>query len=189
MLDETIRALASIVEKRDSYTAGHQRRVASLARAIAKEMALPEEQVVTIEMAGTIHDIGKIVVPSEILSRPAPLTALESNLVRAHPQAGHDVLKAIQFPWPIAQIVLQHHERMDGSGYPSGLSDEDIITGARILAVADVVEAMISRRPYRRPHGLNKALEEIAQGSGVLYDAEVVNACIKLFTEKGFKLE
>lgn len=140
-------------------------------------------------MAGLIHDIGKISVPAEVLSKPGPLNDLEYGLIKNHPQVGHDVLKGIDFPWPVAQIVLQHHERMDGSGYPQGLSGKEIILEARILAVADVVEAMVSHRPYRLPRGLDKALEEILQNRGVLYDAEVVDICLKLFTEKGFKFE
>jgi HD-GYP domain-containing protein (c-di-GMP phosphodiesterase class II) len=142
-------------------------------------------------MAGLIHDIGKINVPAEILSKPGPLTELEFGLIKMHPQTGHDILSGTieEFPWPMAQIVLQHHERMDGSGYPQGLSGEEIILEARILAVADVVEAMSSYRPYRPALGINKALEEISQNRGVLYDPEVVDACLKLFTEKGFRFE
>jgi HD-GYP domain-containing protein (c-di-GMP phosphodiesterase class II) len=141
-------------------------------------------------MAGLIHDIGKINVPAEILSKPGPLTELEYGLIKMHPQVGHDVLnEAIEFPWPLAQIVLQHHERIDGSGYPQGLLGEEIILEARILGVADVVEAMASHRPYRSARGVDEALEEISQNRGVLYDPEVVDACLKLFTEKGFELE
>jgi PAS domain S-box-containing protein len=185
----TVTVLVSAVEMRDPYTAGHQRRVTQLACAIAKEMGLPEEQIEGIRMAGLIHDIGKINVPAEILSKPGPLTKLEFGLIKMHPQTGHDVLKAIEFPWPVAPIVLQHHERMDGSGYPQGLSGEEIILEARILAVSDVVEAMASHRPYRSARGIDKALEEISQNRGVLYDPEVVDACLKLFKEKRFEFE
>jgi PAS domain S-box-containing protein/putative nucleotidyltransferase with HDIG domain len=189
-LEGTVNALISAIEMRDPYTAGHQPRVTQLACAMAKEMGLPEEQIEGIRMAGLIHDIGKMTVPAEILSKPGPLTELEYGLIKAHAQVGHDILNGkIDFPWPVAEIVLQHHERMDGSGYPQGLAGEEILLEARILAVADVVEAMASHRPYRPAHGLDKALEEISQNSGVLYDPQVVNACLKLFTEKGFKLE
>ncbi|MGA9350435.1 MAG: HD domain-containing phosphohydrolase [Anaerolineae bacterium] len=184
----TVNALVSAIEIRDPYTAGHQRGVTQLACAIAKEMGLPEEQIEGIRMAGLIHDLGKINVPAEILSKPGPLTELEYGLIKMHPQIGHDVLNGvIEFPWPVAQIVLQHHERMDGSGYPEGLAGEEILLEARILAVADVVEAMASSRPYREPRGIDEALGEISQNRGVLYDPEVVDACLKLFTEKGFK--
>jgi len=184
-----IQAMALAVETKDAYTAGHQRRVANLARAIATEMGLSPERIEGIRMAGAIHDLGKISIPAEILSKPIGLSDLEYALIKIHPQVGYDILKEIEFPWPVAQIVLQHHERMDGSGYPQGLVGDDIILEARILAVADVVEAMASYRPYRPPCGLDKALEEISQNRGVLYDPEVVDACLRLFTEKGFKLE
>ena len=187
-LGGTIQAIALTVEAKDPYTAGHQRRVANLARAIATEMDLPKEQIDGIRMAGAIHDIGKITVPSEILSKPG-ITALEFSLIKTHPQVGYNILKEIDFPWPVAEIVLQHHERMDGSGYPQGLSDGEIMLEARILAVADVVEAMFSHRPYRPSRGLDKALEEVSQNRGILYDAQAVGACLKLFTEKGFTFE
>ena len=184
-----IQTVALTVETKDPYTAGHQRRVGNLARAIANEMGLPQEQIDGIRMAGLIHDLGKVGIPTEILGRPGPLNDLQFGLIKAHSQIGYDVLKTIEFPWPVAQIVLQHHERLDGSGYPQGLSGEETLLEARILAVADVVEAMASRRPYRPPRGLDKALEEISQNSGILYDAEAVDACLKLFTEKGFEFE
>jgi putative nucleotidyltransferase with HDIG domain len=175
---------------KDPYTAGHQRGVAQLACAIAKEMGLPEEQIEGIRMAGLIHDIGKITIPAEILSRLGPLNDLEYGIIKTHSQAGYNILNGtIEFPWPVAQIVLQHHERMDGSGYPQGLSGEEILLEARILAVADVVEAMASNRPYRSARGIDKALKEISRNKGILYDPEVVDACLKLFTEKGFKFE
>jgi len=184
-----IRTVALTVETRDPYTAGHQRRVSNLARAIANEMGLSEEQTDGIRMAGLIHDLGKIAIPTEILITPSRLNDLQWGMIQTHPQVGYDILKTIDFPWPLAEIVLQHHERMDGSGYPQGLSGEGIMLEARVLAVADVVEAMASHRPYRPPHGLDKALEEISQNRGILYDPEVVDACLKLFTEKGFELE
>ena len=188
-MEGTINAVASTVETRDPYTAGHQRRVANLAAAIAREMGLPEPRIDGIRLAGIIHDLGKISVPSEILSKPGPLSELEFNLVKPHPRIGHDILKTIEFPWPIAQIVLQHHERMDGSGYPQGLSGKDILMEARILGVADIVEAMAANRPYRPILGIDKALTEISEKRGVLYDAAVVDACLRLFAEKGYKIE
>jgi putative nucleotidyltransferase with HDIG domain len=177
------------VERRDPYTAGHQHRVANLAAAIANEIGLSEEQIDGVRMASVIHDLGKIHVPAEILSRPGRLTENEFSIIKTHPQTGYDILKTEEFPWPVAQIVLQHHERMDGSGYPSSLSGEEILLEARILAVADVVEAMASHRPYRPALGIDKALEEISKNKGVLYDAKVADACLRLFTEKGFKFE
>ena len=185
-LGATIQAMAVTVETRDAYTAGHQRRVADLARAIATEMGLPKERIEGLRMAAVIHDIGKIAVPTDILNKPARLSENEFGIIKDHPRMGYDILKEIEFPWPIAQIIFQHHERMDGSGYPRGLSGEDILLEARILAVADMVEAMASHRPYRPAHGIDKALEEISQNRGVLYDPGVVDACLRLFTEKGF---
>jgi len=185
----TIQAMAMTVEKRDPYTAGHQRRVANLARAIGKEMGLSKEQIAGIRMAGIIHDLGKISVPAEILSKPGELTKNEFEIAKEHAQVGYDILNKIEFPWPVAQIVYQHHERMDGSGYPNGLSGEDIILEARILGLADVVEAMAAHRPYRPALGIDKALEEISKNKGVLYDPEVVDACLKVFTEKNFRFE
>ena len=189
VLRGTIQAMALTVETRDPYTAGHQRRVADLARSIAKEMGFSRNKIAGIRMAGVIHDIGKIAIPSEILSKPGPLSKAEFELIKNHPQAGYDILKPIKFPWPVAQIVLQHHERMDGSGYPRGLSGEEILMEARILGVADVVEAMASHRPYRATLGIDKALEEISINKGKLYDVEVVDACLKLFKENGFKFK
>ena len=189
VLEGTIHTLVSAIEMKDPYTAGHQRRVTRLACAIANEMSLLEERIEGIRMAGLIHDLGKINVPAEILSKPGGLNDLQYGLIKMHPQTGHDVLTEIEFPWPVAQIVLQHHERLDGSGYPHGLVDEEILLEARILAVADVVEAMASHRPYRPPRGLDKALEEISRNRGVLYDPEVVDVCLKLFAEKRFKFE
>ncbi len=188
-MEGIVQAMAVTVEKRDPYTAGHQRRVANLACAIAKEMGLSADQIDGIRMAGLIHDLGKIAVPAEILSKPTRLTDIEFSLIKTHAQAGYEMLDTIDFPWPIAQMVRQHHERMDGSGYPKGLSGEDILLEARILGVADVVEAIASHRPYRPARGIDKALDEISQNKGTLYDPEVVNACLKVLSEKGFKFE
>jgi len=185
----TIGTLASTVEMRDPYTAGHQQRVTQLARAIGKEMRLSEEHINGLHFAGIIHDLGKIQIPAEILSKPGRISKTEFDMVKNHPRVGYAILKEMDFPWPIAQIVLEHHERMDGSGYPQGLSGEDIILEARILGLADVVEAMSSHRPYRPALGIDKALEEISKNRGTLYDSRVVDACTKLFIEKGFKFE
>jgi PAS domain S-box-containing protein/putative nucleotidyltransferase with HDIG domain len=185
----TIQAMAMMVEARDPYTAGHQRCVAKLAHVIAVEMGLGEEQCEGIRMAGAVHDIGKIALPADILSKPGRLTETEFDLIKDHSQSGFDILREIEFPWPLAEIVLQHHERMDGSGYPAGILGKSICLEARILAVADVVEAMGSHRPYRAAVGVGKALEEISQKKGMLYDAQVVDACLRVFTEKGYKME
>ena len=182
----TIQAMAQTVEVRDPYTAGHQKRVADLARAIANRMGLSSDQVDGIRMAGAIHDIGKISVPAEILSKPGLLTPLEFSLIKTHSQIGYDILKDIEFPWDIATMVLQHHERLDGSGYPQGITGERILVEAKILTVADVVEAMASHRPYRPSLGMDKALQEIADKKGRSYDPDVVDACIQLFTENKF---
>ena len=188
-LDGIIQAIASTVEIRDPHTAGHQLRVARLAHSIAGEMGLSEDQAEGVRVAGAIHDLGKIAVPAEILSRPGQITEMEFAIIKTHPQTGHDILQDMKFPWPLARIVLQHHERMNGSGYPQGLSGENTLLEARILAVADVVEAMASHRPYRPALGTDKALDEIQRNRGTIYDPEVVDACLKLFMEKGFKLE
>jgi PAS domain S-box-containing protein/putative nucleotidyltransferase with HDIG domain len=187
-LEQTVYALAATVEKRDLYTAGHQRRVANLAYAVAREMGFSADQARGVYMAGLIHDIGKIQIPAEILSKPTPLTEVEWNLIEVHPEMGYDILNSIDFPWPVAQIVLQHHERLDGSGYPHGLSGENILLEARILAVADVVEAMSSHRPYRPAHTLTEALDEIRGQRGVLYEPHAVDACLKVIAERGSDL-
>ncbi|HUN54888.1 MAG TPA: PAS domain S-box protein [Smithella sp.] len=187
-LTGTVRAIAAIVETRDPYTAGHQRQAGDLALSIAAEMGLSNDRMEGLRLAAIIHDLGKISVPSEILSKPSELTALEFSLIKTHAQAGHDILKDIEFPWPVARIVFEHHERMDGSGYPRMLKGENIILEARILAVADVVEAMSSHRPYRASLGIEAALEEIEQNRGTFYDADVVDACLRLFREKGYGL-
>jgi putative two-component system response regulator len=188
-LDGIIQTIASIIEIRDPYTAGHQTGVARLALAIAQGMGLSHDQAEGVRVAGTIHDLGKISVPAEILSKPGKLSGMEFSIIKTHPQVGYDILKDIAFPWPLARLVFQHHEKMDGSGYPQGLSGEDILLEARILCVADVVEAMASHRPYRPSLGIDKALEEIQQNRCTFYDPEVVDVCLKLFKEKGFKFE
>ena len=188
-LEGTINALSSIVESKDPYTAGHQCRVTTLACAIAEEMLLPENIIQGIRKAAMIHDIGKINVPSEILSKPGKLSTLEFDMVKSHCEGGYNILKNVQFTHPVAQIVYQHHERFDGSGYPRGISGSDILLESRIIAVADVVEAMSSHRPYRPSLGLEKALEEISKSRGLAYDPEVVDACLKLFREKSFNLD
>jgi len=188
-LEGTILAMAKIVETKDPYTAGHQQQVAKLSCAIAKEMGLSEERFNALQMAALIHDVGKIYVPTEILSKPGRLNEIESRLIKTHPQVGYDILKTIEFLWPVVEIILQHHERMDGSGYPQGLSGRNILLEARILGVADVVEAMSSHRPYRKAIGIGKALEEISKNKGILYDPQVVDICFKLFYEKGFKFD
>jgi HD-GYP domain-containing protein (c-di-GMP phosphodiesterase class II) len=187
-LDDTVRAIASIGELRDPYTAGHQLRVAKLATAIAMAMQLPAEQIHALHIAATVHDLGKIMIPAEILSKPGRITDIEYSLIKGHPQAGYDILKGIDFPWPIAQIVLQHHERLDGSGYPQGLKGDAILLEARILAVADVVEAMSSHRPYRAGLGIDVALDEITSKRESYYDTQVVDACVSLFRDKGFSI-
>lgn len=188
-MEHAIQAMTVIVEMRDPHTAGHQQRVTQLACAIAKQVGLSKEQINGLRLAGLIHDIGKVRVPAEILTNPNGLSDPELMMIKAHPVLGYEILRTIDFPWPVAQIVLQHHERMNGSGYPSGLSGKDIIVEARILAVADVVEAMASHRPYRPSLGINKALEEISQNKGVLYDAKAVDACLTLFRDKKFEFE
>ena len=184
--DATIQAIALTVEKRDPYTSGHQRRVAKLTRAIAETIGLSEDQIEGTHVAASIHDIGKISLPAEILSKPIQLSEIEISLIQAHAQAGYDILKGLDFPWPIADIIIQHHERMDGSGYPRGLSGDRISIEARIIGVADVVETMSSHRPYRPSMGIEKALEEITLNSGTLYDSQVVDACLNIFNGKGF---
>ncbi len=184
--DGIVFTIAKIVETRDPYTSGHQKRVANLARAIAEEMGLPEEKIKGIYMAAVIHDIGKIYVPSEVLTKPSKLSKIEFEMIKLHPQYGYDILKDVNFPWPVALAILQHHERLDGSGYPQGLKGDELILEAKILAVADVVEAMSSHRPYRPALGIDKALEEIEKNRGKLYDLEVVNTCVRLLKKKGF---
>lgn len=187
-LEQTIDALVSALEMRDSHSAGHQHRVSDLARAIAREMELCDDVTTSLCLAGLLHDIGKMSVPAEILNKASRLSETEMALVRDHPRAAYDILQDVEFPWPIIQIVLQHHERLDGSGYPQGLKGEEILLEARILAVADIVEAMASHRAHRPALGIGKALEEITCSKGILYDPEVVDACLKLFAQKGYEL-
>ncbi len=186
-LNGTIQAISLMGEMRDPYTAGHEKRVAELSCAIAKEIGFTEDRIEGIRISGFLHDIGKIVVPAEILSKPTKLNEYEYGIIKTHPQVGYDVLKGLEFPWPVAQATLQHQERLNGSGYPAGLKGEEIIVEARILAVADVVEAMMNHRPYRPALGIDKAMEEITRNKGVLYDPRVVDACLKLFKENGFR--
>jgi response regulator RpfG family c-di-GMP phosphodiesterase len=187
VMDGTIRAMALAVEMRDPYTSGHQHRVAELGQAIAEEINLSAESIEGVYMAASIHDIGKISLPAEILSKPIKLTEIELKMIQAHSKVGYDILKGIDFPWPIAQTVLQHHERIDGSGYPHGLGENEILIEARIVGVCDVVETMASHRPYRPAMGLDKALGEVSTNKGKLYDEQAVNACLKLFNERGFR--
>ncbi len=180
----TIQAMAMTVETRDPYTAGHQRRTSDIARCIAQEMGLPGKQVDGIRMAGVIHDLGKISIPAEILSKPGKICQPEYSLIKFHPQTGYDILKGIDFRWPVAEIVRQHHERLDGSGYPYNLDGDKILLEARIIGVADVIEAMSSHRPYRPSLGISKAFDEIKRNRGKLYDPDVVDASVRLFTKK-----
>lgn len=187
--DGIVRATALTVEWRDPYTAGHQRRVADLACAIAEEYGLSQDQIDGVGIAGFVHDLGKISVPAEILSKPAKLTNNEFNLIKEHPQVGYDILKEIEFPWPIAEIVLQHHERLDGTGYPHGLPAHATHIESRIIAVADVVEAMASHRPYRPGKGVQSALDEIVDSKGEKYDPDIVDACLQVFNLRKYTLK
>ncbi|MBA7533782.1 hypothetical protein ES705_26026 [subsurface metagenome] len=184
-MEDTIHTIGKIAETRDPYTAGHQKNVSQIATFIAHEMKLSQNKIEGIRIASLVHDIGKISLPAEILNKPTKLSEIEYSLIKDHSQVGYDVLKSIEFPWPVAQITLQHHERLNGSGYPQGLKGEDILLEAKIMGVADIVEAMSSHRPYRPALGIDKALEEISKNKGILYDPKVVDACIKLFKEKG----
>lgn len=185
----TINALVSVLEKREPYAVGHQRRVTKLGCVIAREMDLSKDQIDGFRLAGQVHDVGKLRIPTEILIKPHPLSQFEFVIVKMHPQIGYEILKPIEFPYPVAQIVLQHHERIDGSGYPAGLKGANILLEARILGVADVVEAMSSYRLFRPALGVGMALKEITKDKGILYDPDVVDACLKLFYEKKFKFE
>lgn len=185
-LEGMVAVLVAMVEKRDPYIAGHHQRVTQLASAIAEEMGLNEERIEGIRVAAAVHDIGRIDIPIEILHKPGQLNEIEMAIVRTHAQTGYDLLRTVEFPWPVAPVLLQHHERMNGSGYPKGLMGENILLEARILAVADVVEAMSHPRPYRPAFSIHKALEEIIQHRGAVYDAQVVDACFELFANKGF---
>lgn len=188
MLEQSIEAIALTVEKRDPYTAGHQVRVSQLATAIARELDFSADRLEGLRLGATIHDIGKIYIPAEILSRPGRLSATEFDLIKTHSEVGFEIVRNISFPWPIDEMILQHHERLDGSGYPKGLKGEEIIKEALILSVADVVEAIASHRPYRPAMGIDKALEEISNGSGRIYHPEVVEACLSLFNNNDYQL-
>ncbi|HEX2964570.1 MAG TPA: HD domain-containing phosphohydrolase [Syntrophorhabdaceae bacterium] len=188
-LGAIIQAMVATVEARDPYTAGHQKRVAGLAAAIAKRMGLTKDKINALEMAGAIHDLGKISVPAEILSTPRKLTSIELNIIKTHPTTGYDILKDIDFPWPIARIVLQHHERLNGTGYPFALKGPEILMEAKIIALADVVEAISSDRPYRPALGIDVALGEIERDMGTLYDELVTKACLQLFRDEGFAFD
>ena len=183
----TAEAFAKLIEERDPYTSGHSLEVARLAVAIGREMGFTEKELTGLYFSGLLHDIGKIAVPIEILLKPGPLTELERALIRRHPEAGYEVLKGVEFPWPVALATLQHHERMDGSGYPQGLRGKEIIREARILAVADVIDAMTHHRPYRPARPLEEALEEITRHKGLKYDPDIVDACVKSLTRRSFK--
>jgi putative two-component system response regulator len=187
IFEDTVHALASITESRDPFTAGHQKRVASISYGIGYNIFLKSHEFAeALYLAGLVHDIGKIAVPFEILSKPTDITELEMNIIKTHPQVGYDILKNIDFPWPIAQIVLQHHERLNGSGYPKGLIGKDILMEARILGVADVVEAICYPRSYRSALTIEQAMEEIKKSQGTLYDPAVVETCISIFKETGY---
>jgi len=188
-IDATLDTMSKIIEAKDPYTSGHQHRVCQLAVPLARELGLSPDKIEGIRIASLIHDIGKIGVPAEILSKTTTLSNIEFSLIKEHSQIGYDILKSIDFSYPIAEIVLQHHERLNGSGYPNNLKGDKILLEAKIIGVADVVEAMSSHRPYRPALGIDAALEEISKNKGILYDPEVVDACIKLFKEKGFKFE
>lgn len=179
--------MVKIIELRVPYTSGHQKRVSKLAVAIARELELSEKEVKLIKVAALVHDIGKISIPAEILNKPYKLARVELNLIKNHSQTGYNILKDISFPWAVEEIVLQHHERINGSGYPRGLTGDEILIEAKIIAVADVVEAMSSHRPYRPARGIKEALEEISQNRGILYDPKVADICLKLFRKKKFK--
>jgi HD-GYP domain-containing protein (c-di-GMP phosphodiesterase class II) len=187
-MEGIIMAFSTIVEARDPYTAGHQRRVAKLSVELARGMDLDENSIAAIHLSALVHDIGKIYVPADFLSKPGRLTEAEYSILWAHPQIGRDILKSVDFVWPISTIVWQHHERLDGSGYPQGLANDTISIEARILSVADVVEAMASHRPYRASLGIERALEEIEKNSGTHFDPKVVDTCLRLFREDGYEL-
>jgi putative nucleotidyltransferase with HDIG domain/PAS domain S-box-containing protein len=189
LTEAAVEAVAAAVEARDPYTAGHQRRVAALAVAIARDMGIDDHAIEGIRLAAKIHDIGKISVPAEILSKPARLSPAELTLVQQHARAGYDIVRGIDFPWPIAEMILQHHERRDGSGYPAGLTGAEIGIGAQIIAVADVMEALASHRPYRASKGIDAAMEELARGRGTRFDAGATDSCLRLFREGRFRFE
>ena len=184
----TVQVATTLSEMRDPYTAGHERRVAEIAVAIGAELGFDAQRQEGLRVGGYLHDAGKITIPSEILSKPGKLSAAEFALIKGHPQASYDILKNVEFPWPVAQMALQHHERIDGSGYPQGLKGDEILFEARIMSVADVVEAMASHRPYRPGLGIDKALAEIERGRGTAYDPLVADTCLRLFRELGYRI-
>jgi HD-GYP domain-containing protein (c-di-GMP phosphodiesterase class II) len=188
MMESTIQIMAAMLEKRDAYTSCHQKRVARLASAIANEMDFSDDQIRGLNLASSIHDVGKMVIPFEILSKPGKLNSIEFNIVKEHPVVAHDILVNMEFYWPVSQMVVQHHERLDGSGYPAGLKGDAILPEARVLAIADVMEAMSFDRPYRPALGIDRALEEINRKRGILFDIDAVDASLKLFREKGYRL-
>ncbi len=188
MMESTIQAMATMLEKRDAYTSRHQKRVAELAGAIASEMDYSDDRIHGLTLASSIHDVGKIVIPFEILSKPGKLNSIEFNIVKEHPKVAHDVLANMDFYWPVSQMIVQHHERLDGSGYPAGLKGDAILHEAKVLAIADVMEAMSFDRPYRPALGIDVALEEISNNRGTLFDADAVDASLKLFRNKGYRL-
>lgn len=188
-LEGMIKSMGTLMSQRDNYTAGHQLRVARLAVAIAEGLGLDEHRIEGIKLAAEVHDIGKIGIPAEILTKPGELEDLQYSIIQTHPRSGYEILKNIEFPWPLAEIIAQHHEKVDGSGYPEGLRGDQILLEAKIICLADVVEAMASHRPYRAARGIDAALEEIERQRGILFDEDVVDACLRLFREKGFQLE
>lgn len=188
VLEETILAISMTIEKRDPYTAGHQWRVSLMAAEIAHELEMSAERIDGLRLGAMVHDIGKIYVPVDILTRPGALSDIEFALIKTHPQVGYDIIKHVHFPWPVAEMILQHHERLDGSGYPNGLKGDDILLEARIISVADIVEAIASHRPYRPALGIDHALTQIRNGAGSIYDADVAAACLRLFEEKAYAI-
>jgi len=187
IIEGTANIITKVVETRDPYSTGHQQRVSKLAMAIAQEMKLPQDKIEGIKIASLVHDIGKVNLPTEIISKPSKLIEVEFNLIKNYPKVGYDILKKVDFPWPIAEIVLQHQEKIDGSGYPGGLKGDKICIEAKILGVANVVEAMSSYKSYRPALSIDEALTEIVKNKNIIFDPEVVDACLKLFKEKGFK--
>ena len=186
-IEGTAHIIMKVVEIRDPYSTGHQQRVSKLATAIAREMKLPQDKIEGVRLASLVHDVGKVNLPTEIVSKPSKLVEVEFNLLKNHPRVGYNILKKVNFPWPIAEIVFQHYEKIDGSGYPRGLKGDEILIEAKILGVANVVEAMSSYKSYRPALSINESLAEISKNKNILFDPEVVDTCMKLFKEKGFK--
>jgi HD-GYP domain-containing protein (c-di-GMP phosphodiesterase class II) len=188
-VESIIQVLSLIMEEKDPYTGGHQRRVTILAVAIGEEMGLLDDQIKCLKMAGTVHDLGKITIPMGLLSKPGEIHEYEFKLIEKHPQVAYNILKSIDFSWPVDKVVLQHHERINGTGYPQGLSGNDILPEAKVLAVADVIDAMTFHRPYRPSLGIEMALDEIEKNRDVLYAQDAVDACLRLFREKAYHME